>query len=222
MITFFKKFIRNTATCFSPKYLPWHLLAIALTYFIVSSDFDWYYFVHIQNMDLRSELFPAILLGGILPIIIPLFLIIMGIIKKDRESKFVGAALAQAVLIGSFISSFYKAFTGRIQPQFSNTLVDTSHQFNFGFWEHGIFWGWPSSHTTIAFAMGLTLFMLYPKHKYTRYIAVIYALYIGVGVTVGIHWFSEFIAGAIFGSIIGIVVGKSYLKSLKSIDTTHS
>jgi membrane-associated phospholipid phosphatase len=52
--------------------------------------------------------------------------------------------------------------------------------------------------------------MLYPKRLAIRYIAILYALYIGFGVSINIHWFSDFIAGSIIGSVIGIVVGASY------------
>jgi membrane-associated phospholipid phosphatase len=39
-------------------------------------------------------------------------------------------------------------------------------------------------------------------------------LYVGLSVSVTIHWFSEFVAGAIFGSLIGVVVGRSFRKAL--------
>ena len=47
----------------------------------------------------------------------------------------------------------------------------------------GVFWGWPSSHTTIAFAMAVTILMLFPKQKWVGYMAITYALYIGLGVS---------------------------------------
>ena len=93
--------------------------------------------------------------------------------------------------------------------------VNITHVFHFGFLRGGIFWGWPSSHTTIAFAMAVALLSLYPKNKIIRYLAIAYALYVGIGVSITIHWFSDFIAGVIFGTVIGIVVGKRFLKRLK-------
>ena len=74
-----------------------------------------------------------------------------------------------------------------------------------------MFWGWPSSHTTVAFAMALALWELYPENRLIRYGAILYAFYVGIGVSITIHWFSEFVAGAIIGSVIGVVVGKSFL-----------
>ena len=74
-----------------------------------------------------------------------------------------------------------------------------------------MFWGWPSSHITIAFAMAVTVFTLFPKHRWLGWLAIAYALYIGFGVSVTIHWCSDFVAGAILGAVIGTVAGKSFL-----------
>ncbi|HTV62754.1 MAG TPA: hypothetical protein VMH30_09320, partial [Verrucomicrobiae bacterium] len=39
--------------------------------------------------------------------------------------------------------------------------------------------------------------------------AILYACYIGIGVSMTIHWFSDFAAGAIIGMVVGTTVGKS-------------
>jgi membrane-associated phospholipid phosphatase len=91
---------------------------------------------------------------------------------------------------------------------------DTSHGFQFSFLKGGVFWGWPSSHTTVTFAMTVCLITLYPKNKMFVFIALLYAFYIGLGVSMTIHWFSEFVAGAIIGSVIGMVVGRSFKAKL--------
>jgi membrane-associated phospholipid phosphatase len=61
--------------------------------------------------------------------------------------------------------------------------------------------------------MAVTLFRLFPKQRWLGYVAITYALFIGIGVSMTIHWFSEFLAGAIIGTAIGAVVGKSFLRS---------
>jgi membrane-associated phospholipid phosphatase len=127
--------------------------------------------------------------------------------------KTAAIAVFQAETIAVIISSFYKAFTGRLQPQLvahSFPQVDISSAFNFGFLQHGIFWGWPSSHTTVAFAMAITLALFYRKRKMLVSTLFLYAFYIGLGVSITIHWFSDFVAGAIFGTIIAFVVAKSF------------
>jgi membrane-associated phospholipid phosphatase len=212
---------KNIIRCFQGYNLLWHFLAIALTYIIVTSDFDWYYFIFTQKPVLRTFLFPAVRLGMILPIVVPLTLLAISVPTKDVKIKNTAFALGQAAILALAISSSYKAFTGRIPPPhfFSyGALVDTSHGFRFGFLRGGMFWGWPSSHTTVAFAMAVALWQLYPENKLVRYAAILYAFYVGIGVSIRIHWFSEFVAGAIIGSVIGGVVGKSFHRRRSSID----
>ena len=96
--------------------------------------------------------------------------------------------VAQAGALAWLLSSTLKAFTGRMQPEFYTHLstIDNSHEWLFGFWRHGIFWGW-----------------------------LLYGAYIALGVSVSIHWFSDALAGLIFGYIAyRAVVGKN--KSLSS------
>jgi membrane-associated phospholipid phosphatase len=213
MAGFLYQLPKNIIRCFKGYNLLWHFLAIALTYIIVTSDFDWYYFISSQRSILHTLFPPAIGLGMILPILVPLILLATGVRRKDFKIKKTAFALGQAAILGLAISAFYKAFTGRIPPPDfpgHGALVDTSHGFRFGFLRGGMFWGWPSSHTTIAFAMAVVLWKLYPENKLLRYAALFYAFYVGIGVSIEIHWFSEFVAGAIIGSVIGAVVGKSF------------
>ncbi|MFA5962076.1 MAG: phosphatase PAP2 family protein [Parcubacteria group bacterium] len=221
MRNFFNQLFRNILKIFSGYNLLWHFLAIALTYIIVVSGFDWKFFLYAITVAWRADFFPALALGTTLPVLLPLILILVGLLLKNRKALKVGVAVAQAALLGVLISSFYKAFTGRIQPPGhshaaiidGSKLVDISHQFQFGFLRHGVFWGWPSSHTTIAFAMMVTIWVMFPKNKLIRTIALAYAFYVGIAVAMtSIHWFSEFVAGAIIGSVIGMVVGRSFLK----------
>jgi membrane-associated phospholipid phosphatase len=60
--------------------------------------------------------------------------------------------------------------------------------------------------------MAFALIALHPKRKVIVTFALVYAFYIGIGVAMRIHWFSEFVAGAIIGAVIGTVVGKSFKK----------
>ena len=120
-----------------------------------------------------------------------------------------------SAFFGWLISTIYKAFTGRIPPPFRElgaSIQDASHGFQLGFMEGGVFWGWPSSHTTVAFALAGALIAMYPQNKWIKVGALVYALYVGIAVSVSIHWFSEFFAGAIFGLIIGLALGKQFRK----------
>ena len=201
---------------FKGKNFLWHLAAWVLTAVIVISGFDWFYYSHVLNSDLSPLFFPAIFIGMFVPMICLPICIIWNWAKKKGSAKIKSWALAQAALVGYLVSIFYKALTGRIHPP-RILALDTSRQFNFGFFKEGIFWGWPSSHTTVAFAMAFAMMALYPKSKLIKILSIIYALYIGIGVTFEIHWFSEFVAGAIIGAVVGSVVGKSFEKKFDLI-----
>ncbi len=212
-------FFKNLIGIFSGRNLLWHLLAIVLTFIIVETGFDWKFFIYVAGVPWRIDFLPALMLGTILPFLVPLGFLLVSFILKNKKALRVGFAEAEAVISGLLIAGAYKAFTGRIQPPHhfhagvfdASKLTDISHDFRFGFLRHGVFWGWPSSHTTLAFAMAVAICVVLPKNKTVHAIALLYALFVGIGVAVtGIHWFSEFIAGAIIGSVIGFVVGRSF------------
>jgi membrane-associated phospholipid phosphatase len=210
---------RNLLACFTGRNLLWHALAIGLTMAIVMSGFDWSYYLATRGNKIQSLVRPAILLGTFLPVLGTLTILIIGEVRKNRRLITTAWALGQAALLAYLISCAYKVFTGRLPPPFhgfrmsaanDGSLVDSSHGFQFGFLKGGIFWGWPSSHTTVAFAMAACLIALYPKNRLLIILAILYALYIGLSVSVSIHWLSEFVAGAIIGSVVGTVVGRSF------------
>lgn len=206
---FFSTLLRNLLGCFRGRMLLWHLAAILLTLALVMSGLDWRYFAATRGLEFRQLAWPAARWGMRLPILVPAMLLLLGYLARSRDFLRFGAAEAQAVILGSLISSTYKAFTGRVHP-LREMGPDISRHFRFGFLRGGVFWGWPSSHTTIAFAMGVTLFMLLPKRRWAGALAVVYALYVGLGVSVTIHWLSDFVAGVIIGSVIGAVVGRAF------------
>jgi membrane-associated phospholipid phosphatase len=226
MSPFFYKLFENISALYKRKNLLWQLFFCAFTYILVMSGFDWFYYLHTRNPTLQSFLFPAAILGFFVPIILPIIMLFYYLITKNHRTLNSFYAVVQAALLGLGISSFYKVFTGRVAPPLNNLKnifidkpisshlianVDTSHVFHFGFLREGAFWGWPSSHTATACAVSAALFTLYPENKFVKFLAVVFALYIGLGVSATIHWFSDFVAGAILGIIIGLVVGKSFL-----------
>jgi hypothetical protein len=216
----FYRLPQNVIGIFKGRNLLWLALAVVLTMVIVMSGFDWSYY-----QSTRGEMFfrlarPAIRLGGLLPLLVPLILLLAGEAVKNRRVITTAWALGQAALLGYVISCCGKALTGRRPPPFRMsainhvTLIDSSHGFQLGLLKGGIFWGWPSSHTTVAFATSVCLATLYSKNKIFVFLAWLYAFYVGLGVSVTIHWLSEFVAGAIIGSVIGTVVGASFKTKL--------
>jgi len=227
----FFEFFKNLLRIFSGYNLMAHALAIALTFLIVTSGLDWLYLKTAPEFLSREYFFPAIFMGSLFPLLVPLLLLVGGKIVKSFETVNLAFAMGQAAIFGSIISSLYKTFTGRIPPQViraaENILptIDTSHGFQFGFLRGGVFWGWPSSHTTIAFAMTVAFAVLLARKSKWAYLSILYALYVGIAISFTIHWLSEFIAGAIIGAVIGLVVAKSFSKRLDQkieiISTDH-
>lgn len=209
MKEFFSTFPSNFLRSFSFKRLWLHLAAIILTYFIVASDFDWWWYTHTSKLAIEKYFFAAVFLGMVVPIIAPLGFILLGRLKSVK-AHMTGWALAQAALVGVLVSWLYKAFTGRIPPAHANFLTDISHGFQFGWLKGGVFYGWPSSHTTVAFATAVCFCVMYRKNKIACALALVYAFYIGLGVSMNIHWFSEFVAGAFIGTAVGLTVGKHW------------
>jgi membrane-associated phospholipid phosphatase len=189
----------------------WREFQLAINRVIrVTSGFDGYYFRSTRDLVLRSLMFATVRMGGLLPIALPLLLLAIGGILRNAAATLAGRAVAQAEIIGALICIAYKALTGRAHPS-HGIGPDLSHVFKFGFLRGGVFWGWPSSHTMIAFAMAVTIFTLFPKQRWLGIGVIAYAIYIGIGVSMTIHWFSDFVAGAIIGSVVGATVGKSFL-----------
>ena len=208
MTQFLSTLPRNVIACFKGWNILYHLAAIALTLILVTSGIDWAYFRSTRSPELRAWMFPAVIIGQGVPMMLPLFLLLIGIVLENAKAIRAAWALGQAVFIGWFISSCYKALTGR-DPLPHGIGNDTSRVFRFGFLRDGIFWGWPSSHTAVAFAMAVTALALLPRKWWLWAITLLYALYIGAGVSMTIHWFSDFVAGVFVGTVIGTTIGKS-------------
>lgn len=218
MFSFGRNITSNIKAIFVGKNIMYFILAIILSITTVYSGLDWYYFSIFRNSPLFDITYPAIAIGAFIPIFGTLIYLLIALYRSDKNSISTSKALIQASILGYLISTTLKIFTGRIQPprEYIQGMSDISHGFNFGFLENGIFWGWPSSHTTVAFAMMFVILIHYNKNKFIKFLAIFYAFYIGIGVSISIHWLSEFIVGAILGSLIGKIVGESFLEKINS------
>jgi membrane-associated phospholipid phosphatase len=149
-----------------------------------------------------------------MPIALPLTLFLLGGVGQSDRTRLVGWAIGQAEVIGGIIAAGYKAITGRAHPAYG-VGTDLTHAFRFGLLRGGVFWGWPSSHTTIAFAMAVTVFRLFPKQRWLGCLVITYAFYVGLGVSMTIHWFSDVVAGALIGTVVGVVVGPGFSRHVR-------
>jgi hypothetical protein len=107
---------RNFIGCFAGRRLVWHVVAILLTVILVMGGFDWRYFLATRDPALRQWLWPAVVIGMFLPVILPLALIATGTIARNARITVAGWAIGQAALLGYLVSIAYKAFTGRAHP----------------------------------------------------------------------------------------------------------
>jgi membrane-associated phospholipid phosphatase len=211
---FFYKLPGNLAACFWGTNLLWLLLAVVLTYLLVTSGFDWWFYQITRSPKLNGLALAAGGAGFVIPVAVPVGMYLLGRRRRSAPLINAGAAAGQAVVLASIITSALKAFTGRLQPVVTYYLaapseIDNSRKFHFGFLRNGIFWGWPSSHTAVACAATVALVLVSPN-KALRIAALLFACFIAVGASIGFHWISDVAAGVIVGSLIGAVVGKSF------------
>lgn len=202
---------RHLLAPLSGYYLLAHAAAIALTLYIVLSGLDWKYFEATRGIAQQLGL-PAAIIGFFTPVLVPVLLYAYGHFRDNARIRLIASAIAQSEIAAYLISITYKAFTGRMQPEFYTALntIDNSRDFNFGFLEHGVFWGWPSSHASVALAMVAALIILFPRHRPVQILAAAYGLFIALGVSVSIHWLSDAIAGAIIGTVAGIAIARVF------------
>lgn len=208
--TFFRGLERVLLGSYTKKRYLLHLAAAVLTAIIVFSGADWAYFIATRSVRMLG--LPAAIIGFFVPILLPVVLYAFGEFRKQSWLQLTAAALAQAAICGWLISSFYKIFTGRIQPEFYTftSTADTSRDFLFGFFRHGIFWGWPSSHASVAVAMGTALIFLFPRNRWVVVASSLYMLYVAFGVSVSIHWLSDALAAVLIGTAIGSATAEVY------------
>jgi len=208
---FIRTLLINFKRTFTGGYILFHIAAIGLTYAIVSFGIDWQFFLFSREyLQLQVVFLPAIIIGGIVPVIMPGLFYLYARARNLSQARFAAFSLAQTVVIGLVISSLYKIVSGRMPPGPLRYFLphDISANFHFGFLQEGVVDGWPSGHTTIAFAMSIVLIRIFANHKFIAYSALLYCFYIGLGVATNIHWFSDFVAGALIGTAIGLTVSR--------------
>ncbi|GAC1413003.1 MAG: hypothetical protein NVSMB66_3740 [Candidatus Doudnabacteria bacterium] len=189
-----------------------YILAILLTLIIVYSGLDilWYQ-LSINNRWIYNTGFVSVIAGGLIPIFVPGVIYIIARFRKNIQAQLLALTLGQASMLGLIISSFMKVFTGRVAPE-GFSISPTFGGFRLGLYRGGVFSGWPSSHTTVAFSMATALIFLYPEKKWLKWVAFSYAFAIGIGVSVNIHWLSDAVAGALIGYAIGKKIGIDFRK----------
>lgn len=192
-----------------------YVAIVVSTLFLVLSGLDWWYLGVVLALVPQWILFFSDSLGYFIPVFLPLILCTLGYFLQNKLYSIYAQAIVYATILAFSISTTLKIFTGRTSPPHSHkgeelVRIDSSRDFNFGFMQEQILGGWPSSHTTVAFAIAVTLLFMLPVRWYYKACIMFIALFIGIGVSFGWHWLSEFVAGALLGTAIGIVVGEYF------------
>lgn len=203
---------------FHYRFIPYYLMMIFGTYIMVVSGFDWLYLLFVSKNINKFLLFFFDLLGFLFPTLLIATSFFYYLKKKNRFSKKVFYTFTQAVLLALASSMFIKVFTGRVSPPLRGTYltwVDNSHMFQFGFMREQIFGGFPSSHATVMFAIAFTFCFVFSKYDFKKYRLYTISLFVlatlvGLGVTLGFHWFSEFFAGCILGYLVAKTIQNSH------------
>jgi len=212
---FFYKFDKDLAGSFTYHYGLNYIAAGVATLLLIGGDntptvdWDWYRYTYTHRAIYNAG-YSAYYVGWTVPFAAPVGLYLYGLAKDNPDLQAVSMALAQSAFIGWSISAALKIITGRVQPIYLSDPDNLNGDFRFGFLRGGINNGWPSTHSTVAFAMATTLFELYPDNQFVRIGAMVYASYIAIGVSCNVHWASDCVAGALIGYAIGRTIGINY------------
>jgi len=198
-----------------PKYWLVYGAMVLSTYVLVVSGWDYQYFLWTQKYLPRPLLLITDTLGYVVPVLVPAVLFGYAWLRRDARYTLLAQAMITATAVAWVLSTFLKAISGRESPPHlhqgaTQLLADTSANFTIGFSTEQLLGGWPSSHATVLMAMATTLVLLTPSSWRIRIVAYGIALSIGVGVSFGWHWLSEFVAGTLLGVTIGKVVALAY------------
>lgn len=218
----FGNFGNNILDSFKGDNLYLHLAGIASTYLLVFSNTDYKvekFFNEHEGYGIAAR--PVIRIAMYFPFVISGSLYAYGKFNKDNEAVGASFAVLQSSLIAFFYNSLLKAVTGRPHPDWRNTkdMKSLSKTFRFGFMRGGIFWGWPSGHTSSTMAVVSALTNFYPDKTWLKIAGYSYVAYMIFAVSSlnrgGMHWFSDAIAAAFMSYAIGSTVGKYYRNQFK-------
>ena len=201
--------------------------AAAGTWIIIENGLDWRWRNTVFNNrslgNIGSIVMPT---GNIVPVATPFIFYISGSYWKNEKTITAAEALAQSLILSMIIQTPLKMISGRREPMLTDRSGLFDKNLHRRIYEEKDFsneWdlfnmnfvaGWPSGHTTNAFAAAATLSEIYHDNIWVKAGAYTYAIFIGAGTTTSSHWISEAVAGALIGYAIGKTVGKSYRKYL--------
>lgn len=207
----------NILNSFKGDNLYLHLAGIASTVLIVTTNTD--YHVHkffYDHEEFGNAARPIIRAGMFIPFVTGGSLYAYGKFAEDDRAVAASFAVLQASLVAFLYNSLLKAVTGRPNPdwQHHSDMKALSKTFRFGFMRGGVFWGWPSGHTSSAMAVVSALTSFYADKTWLKVAGYSLVAYMMYGVSSlhrgGMHWFSDAVAAAFMSYAIGSTIGKYY------------
>ena len=228
-LTLFSGFGNNIVNSFKGDNLYLHLAGVASTFILVTSNTD--YEVHKffnEHEQYSNAARPVIHWATYFPFAVGGSLYAYGKLKHDDEAMGASFAVFQSSLIALSYNSFLKAITGRPNPNWRNNqdMEELSKTFRFGFMRGGIFWGWPSGHTSSTMAVVSALTNFYPDKTWLKIAGYVYVGYMIFAVSSlgrgSMHWFSDAVAAAFMSYAIGSTTGKFYRNKFKKASDSQT
>jgi membrane-associated phospholipid phosphatase len=220
---------RNTLNSITHNYGLNFAVAGLGTWAFIESGIDWKW----RNIAYNSTWVwecgrPGLYTGYVVPPLTPIITYTVGVLTKNEKRQITALALTQSLMITLAIQSPLKMITGRALPgivnELDHTRSDRTDDFSgeFDWFNSNFIGGWPSGHTANAFAAAATISELYKDNIWLNIGVYSYAVLIGFGVTLDVHWASEAFAGALIGFAVGKTVGKSFNKMLKKQENKNN
>jgi len=220
----FHRFWPNTAASFAGENLWYHGAAFGSTYVLAATGTDRKLQDYFQEDPIgKAYGTGAVILGAVWQPIIGGVLYF----NFDTETKTAGSAVLQTMIVQAGYTTLLKGLTGRPDPiengdpanKEDRTCGNSSDA-------EAFFVGgctWPSGHTSSAFSLVSSLYAFYPEKKWIAYYGYPIALTIGLGmVEDDEHWFSDIVAGAFIGHIIGWTIGRNFRNDFDQANKTES
>ncbi|MGE5458236.1 MAG: phosphatase PAP2 family protein [Methanococcaceae archaeon] len=217
----------NIVNSFKGDNLYLHLAGITSTVLLVASSSDYHvhkFFNEHEQYGMAAR--PVIRVATYFPFVIGGSLYAYGKLNKDHQAVGASFAVLQSTVLAFTYNSLLKALTGRPNPNWreNNDMEGLSKTFRFGFWRGGIFWGWPSGHTSSTMAVVSALTNFYPDKTWLKIAGYSYTAYMIFAVSSlnrgSMHWFSDAVAAAFMSYAIGSTVGKFYRSKFAHEETT--
>ncbi|MGE5621099.1 MAG: phosphatase PAP2 family protein [archaeon] len=207
----------NIVNSFKGNNIYLHLAGIASTAILVSTSSDYYFHKYFNGNEAYGRIGrPVIHIAQYFPFAVGGSLYAYGKLNSDNQAVGASFAVLQSTALAFVYNSLLKAVTGRPHPNWreEKDMEALSKQFRFGFLRGGIFWGWPSGHTSSTMAVVSALTSFYPDKTWLKIVGYGYTAYMMFAVSSlnrgGMHWFSDAVAAAFMSYAIGSTVGKYY------------